>query len=125
MRLASLTWASDVALLLQAAKETEVELEAWAISELTEENVEDCISSLNAAEVILLHPCQQDSLFDHVIEKIDKKIPVISFGLDPAFWSFSSVSAKIVSTLKRLHSPWRIGEHSEHDSLHRPGGSGP
>ncbi len=99
MRLASLTWASDVALLLQAAKETKIDLEAWAVSELKDENVEDCISSLNGSEAILLHPCQQDRLFDHVVEKIDKKIPVISFGLDHALWSFSSVSAKIVSTV--------------------------
>ena len=99
MRLASLTWASDVALLLEAAKETEIDLEAWAVSELNDENVEDCISSLNSSEAILLHPCQQDRLFDKVIEKIDKKIPIISFGLDPALWSFSSVSAKIVSTV--------------------------
>ena len=99
MRLASLTWASDVALLLQAARETEVELEAWAVSELTEENVEECISSLDSAEAVLLHPCQQDRLFDHVMEKIDRKIPIISFGLDPALRSFSSVPAKIVSTV--------------------------
>ena len=99
MRLASLTWASDVALLLEAAKEAEIDLEAWAVSELNDENVEDCISSLNGSEAILLHPCQQDRLFDKVIEKIDEKIPIISFGLDPALWSFSSVSAKIVSTV--------------------------
>ena len=51
MRLASLTWASDVALLLEAAKETKIDLEAWAVSELNDENVEDCIRSLNSAEV--------------------------------------------------------------------------
>ncbi len=99
MRLASLTWASDVALLLEAAKETKIDLEAWAVSELNDENVEDCISSLNGSEAILIHPCQRDRLFDKVIEKIDKKTPIISFGFDPALWSFSSVSAKIVSTV--------------------------
>ena len=99
MRLASLTWASDMALLLGAAEETKIELAAWCVSELNEDNIEDCIQSLNSAEAVLLHPCQQDCLFDRVVEKIDKRLPVISFGLDPALWSFSNVSAKIVSAV--------------------------
>jgi len=99
MRLASLTWASDVALLLEAANEMKIELLAWVVSELNDEKVEDCINSLNTAEAILLHPCQQDRLFDRVVEKIDKNIPIISFGLDPALWSHSSVSTRIVSTV--------------------------
>jgi len=94
MRLASLTWASDVALLLEAAKETKIELAAWAVSDLNEGNIEDCISSLNMAEAILLHPCEQDCLFDRVFEKIDKNIPIISFGLNPSLRSLSNVSAK-------------------------------
>jgi len=59
MILASLTWASDVALLLRAVRETEIELQAWAVSELNDENVEDCISSLNGSEAILLHPASR------------------------------------------------------------------
>ena len=99
MRLAAFCWASDVALLLQAARETSTHLQVWAISELNDENLQECINSLNAAQAILLHPSRQDKLFDRVVEKIDQKIPVISFGLDPALWSFSTVSSKIVSTV--------------------------
>jgi len=99
MRLASLTWASDVALLVEAAKEAKTELKAFAISDLGDENVEDCIRSLNLAEAILLHPSNQDPLFDRVVAGIDKKIPIVSFGFDPSLWSFSSVPAKIVSTI--------------------------
>ncbi|VVB72269.1 CobN/Magnesium Chelatase [uncultured archaeon] len=101
MRLASLTWASDVALLLEAENVTKIELLAWSVSKLNKENISECISSLNSAEAILVHPCQQDCLFDQVMDGIDKKIPVISFGLDPALRSFSStlVSAKIISTV--------------------------
>ncbi|NMC09706.1 MAG: cobaltochelatase subunit CobN [Methanothrix sp.] len=95
MRLASLTWASDVALLLEAAQETKIELAAWAVSDLNEGNIDDCINSLNVAEAILLHPCEQDCLFDRVLEKIDKNIPIISFGLNPSLRSLSNVSAKI------------------------------
>ncbi len=98
MRLRSLTWASDMALLLEAAKELGIDLVTWSMSELNDENVEDCIISLNEAEVILLHP-SSDQLFDQVAKGIDKKIPVVSFGLDPALWSFSNVSAKIVSAI--------------------------
>ena len=123
MRLASLTWASDVALLLEAAKETKIDLEAWAVSELNDENVEDCIRSLNASEAILLHPCQQDRLFDHVVEKIDKKIPLISFGLDPALWAISQCLHKGRLYCKRLCGLRRAKEHSQHDPIHRPRGS--
>ncbi len=98
MRLAAFCWASDVALLLQAARETSIHLQVWAISELNDDNLQECINSLNAAQAILLHPSRQDPLFDRVVERIDRKIPVISFGLDPALWSFSTVSSKIVST---------------------------
>jgi len=99
MRLASLTWASDVALLVEAARKTKTELKAFAVSDLSDENVEDCIHSLNLAEAILLHPPHQDPLFDRVVAGIDKKIPIVSFGFDPSLWSFSSVPAKIVSTI--------------------------
>jgi len=40
MRLAAFCWASDVALLLQAARETGTFLQVWAISELNEENLQ-------------------------------------------------------------------------------------
>ena len=98
MRLAAFCWASDVALLLQAARETSSHLQVWAISELNDDNLQECINSLNAAQAILLHPSRQDPLFDRVVERIDRKIPVISLGLDPVLWSFSTVSSKIVST---------------------------
>jgi len=99
MRLASLTWASDVILLLEAARETETEIRAWTVSELNDDNLDECINSLNAANVILLHPSTNDPLFDRVISGIDKNIPIISFGQDPALWSFSSVSTMVVSTV--------------------------
>jgi len=97
MRLAAFCWASDAALLLQAARETSIRLRVWVVSELNEENLQECINSLNAAEAILLHPSRQDRLFECVVEKIDPKIPVISFGLDPSLWSYSTVPSVIVS----------------------------
>ena len=98
MRLASLTWASDVILLLEAARETKIEIRAWTVSELNDENLDECINSLNAAEVVLLHPSTNDPLFDRIFSGINKIIPIISFGQDPALWSFSNVSSRIVST---------------------------
>ncbi len=97
MRLASLTWSSDMVLLLQAARALDIDLEAWSVSELDEGNIADCISSLQQAEVILLHPSHDDKLLSRVAESIDKRIPVISFGHDPALWSFSNVRTEIVS----------------------------
>jgi len=98
MRVAALCWASDISLLLTAAEETSIPMQAWAVSSLSEEKLQECIGSLNSSDVILLHPAQNDPLFESVFQKIDKSIPVISFGLDPALWSFSNVSGKVVST---------------------------
>jgi len=98
MRLGSLTWASDKGLLLEAAHDLGVDLTAWSVSELNEGNVEECIRSLQEAEIVILHPSMQELLFERVVKAIDKRIPVISFGFDPSLWSFSTVPAKIVTT---------------------------
>ncbi|OPY53498.1 MAG: cobaltochelatase subunit CobN [Methanosaeta sp. PtaU1.Bin060] len=88
-----------MALLLQAASDLGIDLEAWSVSDLCDENLADCIRSLQEAEVILLHPPHQDRLFDEVLSQINKNIPVVSFGFDPALWSFSNVSSKVLSTV--------------------------
>jgi len=124
MRLASLTWASDVALLVEAAKEAKTELKAFAISDLGDENVEDCIRSLNLAEAILLHPSNQDPLFDRVVAGIDKKIPIVSFGFDPSLLVFFQCSCEDRLHHKRLCGLWWLREHLQYDLLHRKGGSG-
>jgi cobaltochelatase CobN len=98
MRLRALVWASDKALLLEAARDLSFDLQTWAISELDEENLEECRESLQDGDVILLHP-SQDPLFDRVLEGLKKGIPFISFGFDPTLWSYSSVPARIVSAV--------------------------
>ena len=97
MRLRALTWASDKALLLEAARDLSFDLQAWAISELDDENLQGCLESLQEGDVILLHP-SQDPLFDRVLESLKKGIPVVSFGFDPALWSYSSVPAALCSS---------------------------
>jgi hypothetical protein len=89
MRLASLTWASDVSLLLEAARATKSKIRAWTVSELNDRNLDECINSLNSADAILLHPTASDPLFERVYERIEKKKPIVTFGLGPALWSFS------------------------------------
>jgi hypothetical protein len=91
MRLASLNWASDVSLLLEAARATSSRISTWTVSELNDQSIEECISSLNNAEAILLHPTASDPLFSQVYDRIDKKKPIVSFGLDPSLWTFSTV----------------------------------
>ncbi len=98
MRIRTLTWGSDMALLVEAASDLGIDLRAWSVSKLSNENLEECIKSMDQAEVILLHP-SQDPLFDRVLEGIDKSIPVISFGSDPTLWSFSNISSRIVSAV--------------------------
>jgi len=56
MRLASLTWASDVSLLLEAARATKSKIRAWTVSELNDRNLDECINSLNSADAILSIP---------------------------------------------------------------------
>jgi len=75
MRLASLTWASDVALLLEAAKETNIELAAWAVSDLNEGNIEDCISSLNMAEASCFIPASRTVSSIACLKKLTRIFP--------------------------------------------------
>lgn len=85
-------------LLVEAANDLGMDLDAWSISELEESNLESCIFSLRQGDAVLLHP-SQDPLFDRVMEGLGKEIPLISFGFDPSLWSFSNVSSRIVSTV--------------------------
>lgn len=85
-------------MLLLAARATNSKIQAWTVSELNEQNIEECINSLNNAEAILLHPASSDPIFERVCDRIDKKKPIVSFGLDPSLWSFSIIPARIVST---------------------------
>ncbi|MDM7912004.1 MAG: cobaltochelatase subunit CobN, partial [Methanotrichaceae archaeon] len=100
MRLRTLTWGSDMALLVEAARELDIDLVARSVSDLDEDNVDECVQVLCEGDVILLHP-SQDSLFDKVVEGVGKAahVPVVSFGFDPSLWNFSTVSARIVSTV--------------------------
>jgi cobaltochelatase CobN len=102
MRLRALTWGSDMALLVKAAGELDIDLVARSVSELDEDSVDECVQMLSEGDVILLHP-SQDSLFDKVVEGVGKAapvhVPVVSFGFDPSLWGFSNVPARIVSTV--------------------------
>lgn len=97
MRLRALTWASDKALLVQAASTLGIDLKAWSVQDLSDTSaLEECKRSMQDADVILVHP-MHDGRFDDLI--VPGK-PVISFGFDPALWSFSrGVSQKVVATV--------------------------
>jgi len=101
MKLISITWAGDVAPLLKASKELDVDLIAWSISELeNRETFERCIESLEGADLIILHP-SHDSYWDEIIEVLDKNIPTISFGRDPAYWSLSNLPMNVISKVSK------------------------
>ncbi|MCQ8903530.1 MAG: cobaltochelatase subunit CobN [Methanothrix sp.] len=97
MRLRALTWASDKALLVQAGAELNIDLRVWSVQELSDPGaMEECRSSLNEADLILVHPTH-DGMFDDLLN-INK--PIISFGFDPSLWTYSRcVSPKVVATV--------------------------
>jgi len=98
MRVRSITWASDVALLMEAAKNLGIDLKAATTSDLEGQDVAiQCREFLGDADVILLHPSHEGP-WDDVAESLDGSVPVVSFGRDPSNWSLSNVPLEIVAT---------------------------
>jgi len=98
MNITSITWKSDIPLLVEACKELGIALDARTIHDLEDESERDaCIKSLGLANCILLHPSYEND-WDALIEKVGKNVPIISLGYDPYFWSLSNVSLEVVST---------------------------
>ncbi|HOI69976.1 MAG TPA: cobaltochelatase subunit CobN [Methanothrix sp.] len=101
MLIASVTWSSELPLLLESAKEVGLDLEAWSSSQLAEaQYMEECLESLKRAQIILLHP-SSDGCWDDIIPALDPKTPVISFGRDPSHWVLSTVSSEVTTAVNR------------------------
>jgi len=101
MKIKAVTWASDVALLVEAAKDLGMDLEIWSTTDLEKEaSLKRCVASLRVAEVILLHPTQ-DGYWDEIIGSFDGRAPVIAFARDPTYWSVSTVTLEQISTVNR------------------------
>ncbi len=101
MKIATITWSSELPLLLQGAKEIGLDIEAWSSSQLADpEDLKECIESLSEAQIILLHP-SSDACWDEIVPALDPKWLVISFGRDPSHWALSTVSLEITTTVNR------------------------
>ncbi|HOT07222.1 MAG TPA: cobaltochelatase subunit CobN [Methanotrichaceae archaeon] len=101
MKIVSITWSSELPLLLEGAKEMAMDISAWSYTQLSDQaDLNRCIQSLEKAQLILLHP-SSDPCWDQIIPALDPKIPVISFGRDPSHWTLSSVPLEVTSTVNR------------------------
>ena len=101
MLVASVTWSSELPLLLEGAKQSGIDLEAWSSSQLTSpEEIKKCLQSLKNAQIILLHP-SSESCWDEIIPELDPKKPVISFGRDPSHWALSTVPLEVTTTVNK------------------------
>ena len=113
--------ASDVALLLVVRKRRRSICRRGRSQNLMMKTLRELHKS-ELGLAILIFSCLQDRLFDHVVEKINKKIPLISFGIHPAHGQYPVLPEGHLYC-KRLHGLWGTREHSQHDPLHRPRGS--
>jgi len=104
-------WGSDKALLVNACKELGVELSVRTTHEVEEaKKRKECLKSFEQADLILLHP-STDAYWDEIAERLnerqkkekEKAVPTVSFGHDSSFWSFSSVSLKVVATVNAYY----------------------
>jgi len=101
MKLVSITWSSELPLLLQAAKEIGLEMDLWSSSQLSSSaDLERCLESLKKAQLILLHP-SSDACWDEIIPALNYRTPVISFGRDPSHWALANVSPEITQTVNK------------------------
>ena len=73
MNITSITWKSDIPLLVEACKELGIALDARTIHDLEDESERDaCIKSLGLANCILLHPSYENDWDTLIEEKVDK-----------------------------------------------------
>ena len=101
MKIVTITWSSELPLLVQAAKAAGLDLVAWSSSQLTNpEDLKKCLESLNNAQLILLHP-SSEACWDEIVAALGPKVPVISFGRDPSHWALSTVSLEITTTVNK------------------------
>ncbi|MGP8320342.1 MAG: cobaltochelatase subunit CobN, partial [Methanosarcinaceae archaeon] len=104
MKIVSVTWGSDILLFAEACNELGIELHAWSTQDIEDDLIrEDCISSFNDADVIILRP-SNNGVWDEIIGELNNDIPIISFGYDSSFWEVSNVSLKIVATINAYHT---------------------
>jgi cobaltochelatase CobN len=103
MKITSITWGSDISLLAEACAELGMDISAWSARDLEdEEKRRRCTQSFEHADVIILRPTN-DAVWDEVIGTLDRNVPIISFGYDPAFWQLSNVSLKITATVNAYY----------------------
>ena len=103
MKITAVMWGSDMPLLIEASKELGIELSAWSTHDVEDDaKREDCIKSFDQADVILLHPSNEE-FWDELIERLNKDVPTISFGHDSSFWQISNVPLEVVATVNAYH----------------------
>ncbi|CAD6491550.1 MAG: CobN/Magnesium Chelatase [Candidatus Argoarchaeum ethanivorans] len=104
MRITSVTWGSDISLLVDACNRLGIELSAWSTHDLEDGSKrESCTQSFRDADVVLLRPTE-DAFWDSVIEELESvNVPIISFGHDPSYWQLSTVPLKVVVTVNAYH----------------------
>ncbi|MDD2753970.1 MAG: cobaltochelatase subunit CobN [Methanothrix sp.] len=101
MKIVSITWASELPLLLETAKEIGLDMELWSASQLSSEaDLERCLESLKRANLILLHP-SSDACWDEIVPALNQDIPVISFGRDPSHWALANVSLEMTQMINK------------------------
>jgi len=101
MKIVSITWSSELPLLLQGARELSLDLEAWSYTQLSDlYELEKCLESLKKAQLVLVHP-SSDPCWDEIIPAMDPMTPAISFGRDPSQWATSNVSMEITGMVNK------------------------
>ncbi|MFB3764478.1 MAG: cobaltochelatase subunit CobN, partial [Methanotrichaceae archaeon] len=95
MKIVSITWSSELPLLLLGARELSLDLEAWSYTQFDNSSeLEKCLESLKKAQLVLVHP-SSDPCWDKIFPAMDPVTPVVSFGRDPSHWAASNVSMEI------------------------------
>jgi cobaltochelatase CobN len=101
MKLVSITWSSELPLLLQGAKELSLDLEAWSYTQFSDPSeLEKCLASLKTAQMVLIHP-SSDPCWDEIIPALNPRTPVIAFGRDPSHWAAASVPLNVTGMVNK------------------------
>ena len=102
MRMAAVMWGSYAPILKRAAAATGCTLSLYPCRVLEDhpEKIDDAISAMRSADVVLLY--HTSDMFwerlDKEIETIRKTVPVVCLGTDPLTWNLSTVPVPVVAT---------------------------
>jgi len=103
MKIGSIMWASHLPMLIRSSKRLNfLEFKIFSSRTLTDDfmKIEEALKELEKVDLLLLYRTSE-GFWDEIegrLKEIGKRIPIVSVGHDPSYWTLSTVNMDIVAT---------------------------